>query len=202
MWKNILISLVILPGCVTFDRLPPQDLALLKEEAVTNKIAINFSNESVQRDEKEGKEESIDIKPIVEGYMLKSSGLFYSIQALHGKEDLYFEFKTVESWQDYHGIKPALMTTYKGISLLTLGILPYFERKPRILEVVVKKGQKVLKSYIYRHNIDYIMSIFVLPWWRPHKEDKRWSREYDSLKRIDEQLVRSFLKDFRKDFKL
>ena len=160
------VSLTLLSSCIAsrgstkYDYLEDRLLP-----SVSRKISINFSNFSVIRNKK-GKEKSASIKPVVEGYMLSNSGYFLTIQSIQGEEDLFFRFKTVTRESDLSFLSKAPEYLYLTASLLTLTLIPFYDRTYRRLEVEVIQQGRLLKRYKYKDYYVRVSWFGMLPWWR------------------------------------
>lgn len=194
------VSLTLVTSCIAtrgstkYDYI---DELLLPE--VSRKISINFSNFSVIRNKK-GKERSASIKPIVEGYMLMNSEYFLTIQSIQGEEDLFFRFKTVTHEDELSFIRKAPEYLYLTASLLTLTLIPFYDRTYRRLEVEVIQQGKLLKRYKYKDYFVRVSWFGMLPWWRISDYNDFFYWETEANRAVDHNLVNRFLADLRNDF--
>ncbi|MFK7823348.1 MAG: hypothetical protein AB8G05_04275 [Oligoflexales bacterium] len=191
---NLTASCIASRGYTKVDYLEDRSLP-----GVSRKISINFSNLSVVRTEK-GKEKSASIKPVVEGFMLSNSGYFLTIQSIQGEEDLFFRFKTVTLEKDLSFLAKAPKYLYLTASILSLTVIPFYDRTYRRLEVEVIQGGKLLKRYKYKDYYVRVSWFGMLPWWRVSDFGDFFYWETEASRSVDHNMVNRFLADFGKDF--
>lgn len=184
-------------SCVTFRGDFPEHMPA--PGPVSQKISINFSNETLSHVNNSYIPSSSE-KPVVEGYMLANSGLFLTTQSLSGEEDLHFRFYTVHDGEQDEVATKVIRGLYFGLSMLSLTLIPYYEKDYRRLKVEVIRHGKILKSYFYESGNVLLSWLFVLPFWRPSEHGDFWSERTEKKHVLDQYLVSRFLLDFYRDF--
>ena len=136
-----------LTGCLTWQGGQKTDLLHVDYPQPTHKVAVSFSNFSVERNTDTGADKLGDFDPLVQGYFLTKTKFFSTVQALPGKEDLVLQFKSVQYSHERSFWKTLGDYSYFTLSLLSLGVIPYLGFEPRRLELQVWLQGKKLKSY-------------------------------------------------------
>jgi len=87
---------------------------------------------------------------------------------------------------------PAFTVGLAVVSVLTLGVIPAYERNDHRLEVQVRTEGGVLKRYEYEDHVNAWLHLFMIPWAFSHDpvevQEDSW-----------ENLLLHFLRDFRRD---
>lgn len=194
------IVVIHVSGCVTWTGGEKPDLLEASYPKPSQRTSVSFTNRSVIRDSKAKKEIRSSQQPIVQGHFLMKSKFFRTIQALKGSEDLVFRFKTVGYLSEEKFWAKLGDMSYFTLSLLTVGLIPYYKKEPRRLELEVwHQGQK-LKQYSVSDHLAKFMWLPALVFWRPQSSVNTWWSHYESNRdKVDENLVRHLMWNVYRD---
>ena len=189
-----------LHGCIAINGTTFQETSSDDMLPPKRKISVYFTNQSFEISG-QGMKVASSRKPIVEGYMLNESGYFLTTQSIPGEEDLSFRFKTTTRTGKNSLLSQMADKVYLGLSLVSLGIIPYYTRVYRTLQVKVIQKKKTIKRYRYTSYIVRMVGIFAYPFKeKSDKGDNSWSGETVAMKESDKNIVSKFLEDFHHDF--
>lgn len=180
----ILICSFTISGCASFPNNEFSKYSFDKIKPLENKVTIDYDLR-YSWTERENAKVLYKFQNEVNNVFGKSN-LFSKYSAGNGNSDYHFSMIMRN-----HG-NTALSQLYGIISFFSLTLIPVKVRDNFTLSIDVKKGNKILKQYQYKHYMDTWFQLFLLPMMKSHLPN-------EVLYQVWDDMLLAFLYDLEQD---